>query len=1533
MTQFLGRVLLVALIIGLLMATMPIFSVTLAQDPHPKPTEAPISAASQPNTRTISGNPITIHIGSNASIQVYHTGYSHGQVYGDADSGIFLWVNGDLYGSNLEGTNNSSAARYTLDLNTISHTGPTGSGTDSDPWIVTTVMDVGSTGLRVTQKVSYVNGREYFSLDWTIKNESSSQISFDFFHAADLYFADSDHGYGYYDSSSGAVGGYNQAQNWYMSFIPKTAATYYQEAHYYEIWDAIGSCQTPGSCSLGSGFNDTISTSYIDNGAGLQWHKTLIAGVSTSIGDWWSFGTTPDLPIDLTITDIDINQAVRNPAGYVANKPTVVRVYVDLGNANRKSLDGVTVKLDVSGNTYEQICTVENKQAHSDADWKKIEKEARDSCNFYFPDPADPTFPSFSAGTYQLHAEVAHDREPADKRANNSEDVLGGTTFQDRKRVRIIYMPVYVKGDEPSLSRIADAYKFMEKIYPIEEIELYHKVGHAEWSGLWFWLSPQYVLTKKLSKALAVYNADNDPDADFVIGFVAEGSLGGKTVGITWPSNIKNAALVEDRWLRYQKTFAHEIGHLYGLGDEYGCLRNDNGTLKGGDGNPPAFPDKVPWPSGDDKNDNNPWPTNEREGNSSGKYVEAGAFDVHSKQPTYSGSEYWYEEKPCPVKEDEDIEKTRTNFMGNNETASSWITKESYNYLFEHEKLDSTTGSVSLAEAGEYIIASGTIYLDDTVELDPWYRLVGDLTATTFEGGPYSMEFINASNGILANYNFDLLFVNLGTAEPFDPAPFSFVVPYPSGTAQILIKHNGSTIKTVTVSPNSPIVTVTSPNGGESWSDTRTIRWNASDLDGDSLSYSVLHSPDGTAWYPLATDITDTTYSWDTTQSPGGSNAYIKVIASDGVNTGQDQSNAPFSIGKKAPLAAIASPADGAQFVPGQTIIFEGAGEDFEDGLLEGASLTWSSSRDGYLGVGELLHLSNLSDGTHTITLVATDSDSSTGSDSITVSILVDTDGDGMPDTWENQYNALDPNIRDADGDPDGDDLSNGSEYFFGTNPENPDTDGDGYDDGREIVAGSDPLDPNSYPRISPVYLPIILKNYTPGSQPPTPPNNPPNTPSNPSPSDGALDQSVNVNLSWTGGDPDPGDTVTYDVCFEAGDSTPDVLICNDVTNAFCDPGTLSQGTHYYWQVVARDSHGATTTGPVWHFTTATPTPPTFIEHTIDDNFDGPRSVYATDVDGDGDVDVLGAAWASDDIAWWQNDGSENFTKRTIDDSFDGARAVYAADVDGDGDVDVIGAAWFADDVTWWQNDGNENFTKRTIDDNFDGAFSVHVTDVDGDGDVDVVGAAWHADDITWWENDGSGNFTKHTIADNFDGAISVYATDVDGDGDVDVLGAAQEADDIAWWENGGNENFAKHTIADNFDGVISMYATDVDGDGDMDVLGAAINADDITWWENDGNENFAERTIADNFDGAYSVYATDVDGDGDVDVLGAATWADNITWWENDGSENFTAHTIADNFDGARAVYATDVDGDGDVDVIGAADEADDITWWEQAN
>ncbi len=57
--------------------------------------------------------------------------------------------------------------------------------------------------------------------------------------------------------------------------------------------------------------------------------------------------------------------------------------------------------------------------------------------------------------------------------------------------------------------------------------------------------------------------------------------------------------------------------------------------------------------------------------------------------------------------------------------------------------------------------------------------------------------------------------------------------------------------------------------------------------------------------------------------------------------------------------------------------------------------------------------------------------------------------------------------------------------------------------------------------------------------------------------------------------------------------------------------------------------------------------------------------------------------------------GDGGWTTHTISGAFDASYAVAAADLDGDGDLDVLGAAAFADDVTWWQNKGGQ-FTLPT---------------------------------------------------------------------------------------------------------------------------------------------------------------------------------------------------------------------------------------------
>ena len=107
----------------------------------------------------------------------------------------------------------------------------------------------------------------------------------------------------------------------------------------------------------------------------------------------------------------------------------------------------------------------------------------------------------------------------------------------------------------------------------------------------------------------------------------------------------------------------------------------------------------------------------------------------------------------------------------------------------------------------------------------------------------------------------------------------------------------------------------------------------------------------------------------------------------------------------------------------------------------------------------------------------------------------------------------------------------------------------------------------------------VVLRKYVSGA------NNPPNTPSSPSPANHAIGVSMDADLSWTGGDPDVGDTVTYDVYF--GTSATPPLVFNDQSATTYEPGTLNPNTKYYWKIIATDNHASSTTGTVWDFTTA----------------------------------------------------------------------------------------------------------------------------------------------------------------------------------------------------------------------------------------------------------------------------------------------------------------------------------------------------------
>ena len=335
---------------------------------------------------------------------------------------------------------------------------------------------------------------------------------------------------------------------------------------------------------------------------------------------------------------------------------------------------------------------------------------------------------------------------------------------------------------------------------------------------------------------------------------------------------------------------------------------------------------------------------------------------------------------------------------------------------------------------------------------------------------------------------------------------------------------------------------------------------------------------------------------------------------------------------------------------------------------------------------------------------------------------------------------------------------------------------------------------------------------------------------------------------------------------------------------------------------------------------------------------DWARSVYAADLDGDGDPDVLSASRDDDKVAWYENLGGGSFSaQRVITTDADGASSVHAADLDGDGDADVLSTSAFDSKVAWYENLGGGSFSEQRLIATGPSPSAVHAADLDGDGDADILPTS-ASDAIAWYENLGDGAFsTRHVIAIGAEGVVttSVRAADLDGDGDADVLWGSNVDDAIRWHENLGGGSFSAERVIvalapnDSLESM-SVRAADLDGDGDADVLSASSNGG-IVWAENLGGGSFSTGRVIDNAGGVSEVHAADLDGDGDSDILSARAFQDEIVWYDNLGRGAFSGgRVITTDADYIISVHAADLDGDGDAEVLSALRDDDTIAWFE---
>lgn len=142
-----------------------------------------------------------------------------------------------------------------------------------------------------------------------------------------------------------------------------------------------------------------------------------------------------------------------------------------------------------------------------------------------------------------------------------------------------------------------------------------------------------------------------------------------------------------------------------------------------------------------------------------------------------------------------------------------------------------------------------------------------------------------------------------------------------------------------------------------------------------------------------------------------------------------------------------------------------------------------------------------------------------------------------------------------------------------------------------------------------------------------------------------------------------------------------------------------------------------------------------------------PISVYVADIDNDTYVDVVCGFHGSNDLVWFDNNGNphqHDWPKRNIT-TIGNIRRVFATDMDHDNDIDVLGAFGVSDNsLVWFENDGTTfpSWTQHNVTTSFPSAEGCFAADIDNDDDIDVIGTAAGADKVSWFEN---GKFTALT--------------------------------------------------------------------------------------------------------------------------------------------------------------------------------------------
>lgn len=196
-----------------------------------------------------------------------------------------------------------------------------------------------------------------------------------------------------------------------------------------------------------------------------------------------------------------------------------------------------------------------------------------------------------------------------------------------------------------------------------------------------------------------------------------------------------------------------------------------------------------------------------------------------------------------------------------------------------------------------------------------------------------------------------------------------------------------------------------------------------------------------------------------------------------------------------------------------------------------------------------------------------------------------------------------------------------------------------------------------------------------------------------------------------------------------------------------------------------------------------------FTQHAVNTSYPTPYEARAHDFDNDGDMDVVVACYSSlqlqGKVVLNVNQGDGTFDDYEIDSNAPNVTSVYWTDLDSDGDKDIVYTTADNNCINWLEYT-NGWFTEHILATGVAFATYVVADDLDGDGDVDMAATALSDRTTDWYENDGNQVFTRHELARNVVNPQFINVGDIDADGTPEIFATCVETDAVHLYRRTG---------------------------------------------------------------------------------------------------------------------------------------------------